>query len=54
MCWLCGLLQLDAELHHLVSAMCDAKAGQDSVRKITSAAMICRRIAYHHPTLFLR
>ena len=47
-------MQLDTELHHLVSVMCDAKAGQNSVHKMTNAAMICRRVAYHHPTLFLR
>jgi hypothetical protein len=46
--------RLDMDLHHLVSAMCDAKSGQNSVHKMTSAAMICRRIAYCHPTLFLR
>ena len=47
-------MQLDAELHHLVSAMCDAKQGQESVQRMTAAAMICRRIAYRHPSLFLR
>jgi integrator complex subunit 1 len=46
--------KLDTELHHLVAAMCDAKPGQDGMHKMTSAAMICRKIAYRHPTLFLR
>ncbi len=47
-------MQLDTELHNLLSAMASASPGSDSRDKMASAALLCRKIAILHPALMLR
>jgi len=46
--------QLDTELHDLLSAMADARPGQESMQKMTNAALLCRKITICHPALMIR
>ena len=46
--------QLDTELHSLLSAMADAQPGLESLQKMSSAALLCRKMAIRHPALVIR
>ena len=47
-------IQLDTELHHLLAAMADSGPTPAHQSKMTSAALLCRKVAIRHPALFLR
>lgn len=47
-------MQMDSDLHYLISAMADAQPGQASHQKISNAALLCCKLTLHHPSLMLR
>ena len=48
------LTQLDTELHYLLSTTACTTNGTESRDRMTSAALLCRKLAILHPALMLR
>lgn len=49
-----GPCTLDADIHAALSTLGRVKAGKKYVISSTDANLVCRKLASHHPLLFLR